>query len=105
MSGFSRLNSSICAEPALALCYIGYMNLNHQSVDISLDLQGLMCPMPLLKAKKALNGMSASQVLHVLATDPGSKRDFEVFAQQSGNSLLQSAEDNGVFSYLIRKKP
>jgi tRNA 2-thiouridine synthesizing protein A len=48
--------------------------------------------------------MSASQVLHVLATDPGSKRDFEVFAQQSGNTLLQSAEDNGVFSYLIRKK-
>jgi tRNA 2-thiouridine synthesizing protein A len=48
--------------------------------------------------------MSASQVLHVLATDPGSKRDFEVFTQQSGNTLLESAEDNGVFSYLIRKK-
>ena len=64
----------------------------------------LMCPMPLLKAKQALNGMSASQVLHVLATDPGSKRDFEVFTQQSGNTLLESAEDNGVYSYLIRKK-
>ena len=80
------------------------MNLNDPSVDIFLDLQGLMCPMPLLKAKQALNGMSASQVLHVLATDPGSKRDFEVFTQQSGNTLLESAEDNGVFSYLIRKK-
>ena len=63
-----------------------------------------MCPMPLLKAKQALNGMSASQVLQVLATDPGSKRDFEVFTEQSGNTLLESAEDNGVFSYLIRKK-
>ena len=63
-----------------------------------------MCPMPLLKAKQALNDMSAYQVLHVLATDPGSKRDFEVFTQQSGNTLLESAEDNGVFSYLIRKK-
>ena len=63
-----------------------------------------MCPMPLLKAKQALNGMMASQVLRVLATDPGSKRDFEVFTQQSGNTLLESAEDNGVFSYLIRKK-
>lgn len=63
-----------------------------------------MCPMPLLKAKQALNNMSAHQVLHVLATDPGSKRDFEVFTQQSGNTLLESAEDNGVFSYLIRKK-
>ena len=63
-----------------------------------------MCPMPLLKAKQALNDMSAHQVLQVLATDPGSKRDFEVFTQQSGNTLLESAEDNGVFSYLIRKK-
>ena len=63
-----------------------------------------MCPMPLLKAKQALNDMSAHQVLHVLATDPSSKRDFEVFTQQSGNTLLESAEDNGVFSYLIRKK-
>ena len=63
-----------------------------------------MCPMPLLKAKQALNGMNASQVLQVLATDPGSKRDFEVFTQQSGNTLLESVEDNGVFSYLIRKK-
>ena len=80
------------------------MNLNDPSVDVSLDLQGLMCPMPLLKAKQALNGMRASQVLHVLATDPGSKRDFEVFTQQSGNTLLESVEDNGVFSYLIRKK-
>ena len=80
------------------------MNLNDPSVDISLDLRGLMCPMPLLKAKQALNDMSAYQVLHVLATDPGSKRDFEVFTQQSGNTLLESAEDNGVFSYLIRKK-
>ena len=80
------------------------MNLNDPLVDVSLDLQGLMCPMPLLKAKQALNGMRASQVLRVLATDPGSKRDFEVFTQQSGNTLLESVEDNGVFSYLIRKK-
>ena len=88
----------------MALCYTDGMSLNDQSVDISIDLRGLMCPMPLLKAKKALNGMSALQVLHVLATDPGSKRDFEVFAEQSGNTLLASAEDDGVFSYLIRKK-
>ena len=88
----------------MPLCYIGHMSLNDQSIDIVLDLQGLMCPMPLLKAKKALNGMSASQVLRVLATDPGSKRDFEVFSQQSGNELLQSHEHEGIFSYLIRKK-
>ena len=80
------------------------MSVNDPLVDVALDLQGLMCPMPLLKAKQALNGMTACQVLRVLATDPGSKRDFEVFTQQSGNTLLETAEDNGVFSYLIRKK-
>ena len=80
------------------------MSINDPLVDVLLDLQGLMCPMPLLKAKQALNRMTACQVLRVLATDPGSKRDFEVFTQQSGNALLETAEDNGVFSYLIRKK-
>ena len=80
------------------------MSVNDPLVDVLLDLQGLMCPMPLLKAKQALNVMTACQVLRVLATDPGSKRDFEVFTQQSGNTLLETAEDNGVFSYLIRKK-
>ena len=80
------------------------MSVNDPLVDVLLDLQGLMCPMPLLKAKQALNRMTACQVLRVLATDPGSKRDFEVFTQQSGNALLETAEDNGVFSYLIRKK-
>ena len=63
-----------------------------------------MCPMPLLKAKKALNGMTASQTLRVLATDPGSERDFQVFAEQSGHTLLQSSAANGVYSYWIRKK-
>ena len=73
-------------------------------VDKELDVKDLTCPMPLLKAKKTLNDMEAGAVLRVLATDPGSERDFEVFARQSGNTLLESAEDNGVFSYLIRKK-
>ena len=80
------------------------MSGEQTTADIKLDLQGLMCPMPLLKAKKALNGMTPAQTLYVLATDPGSKRDFEVFSQQSGNELLQSLEHEGVFSYLIRKK-
>ena len=86
------------------LWYICAMSESQKTADVELDLQGLMCPMPLLKTKKALNGMSPAQVLHVLATDPGSQRDFEVFTQQSGNELLDTQEDNGVFSYLIRKK-
>ncbi len=69
-----------------------------------LDVTGLNCPMPLLKAKKALNEMDGLQVLRVLATDPGSVRDFDVFTRQSGNTLLESGEDDGTFYYVIQKK-
>lgn len=73
-------------------------------VDTELDVKGLNCPMPLLKAKKALNDMKAGMILRVLATDPGSERDFEVFARQSGNTLLDSANSDGVYCYYLRKK-
>ena len=73
-------------------------------VDEELDVKGLKCPMPLLKAKKMLNDMEAGAVLKVLATDPGSKRDFDVFARQSGNTLLDSTNSDGVYSYYLRKK-
>lgn len=71
---------------------------------VELDVTGLNCPMPLLKAKKALNEMQAQQQLRVVATDPGSVRDFEVFARQSGHLLLESTEANGRYSYLLKKK-
>lgn len=71
---------------------------------IELDATGLECPMPLLKAKRALNGMAAGEQLRVRATDQGSVRDFRVFAEQSGNRLLASeATDDGVYIYLIEK--
>ena len=73
-------------------------------VDKELDVKGLTCPMPLLKAKKTLNDMEAGAVLKVLATDPGSLRDFEVFARQSGNKLLDSSNIDGVYCYYLRKK-
>ncbi len=73
-------------------------------VDKVLDVKGLSCPMPLLKAKKTLNDMEAGAVLRVLATDPGSERDFEVFALQSGNTLLDSTNSDGVYCYYLRKK-
>lgn len=69
-----------------------------------LDVKGLNCPMPLLKAKKALNEMAPAACIKVLATDPGSVRDFEVFTRQSGNALLEFGESDGTFFYLIRKK-
>lgn len=68
-----------------------------------LDVKGLNCPMPLLKAKKALNEMAVDEVLRVLATDPGSVRDFEVFSRQSGHPLLESGEEEGVYFYVLRK--
>ena len=74
-----------------------------------LDVKGLNCPMPLLKAKKALNGLPPGALLRVLATDPGSERDFATFSAQSGHALLESArlesgQDADVFSYLLKKK-
>ena len=69
-----------------------------------LDVTGLNCPMPLLKAKKALNEMAPDSRLKVLATDPGSVRDFEVFAQQSGNTLVESSMDGDTYIYVLRKK-
>lgn len=68
-----------------------------------LDATGLSCPMPLLKAKQALNRLETGQYLRVLATDSGSVRDFQVFADHSGHELLEFSESGGVYSYLIRK--
>ena len=73
-------------------------------VNNQLDARGLSCPMPLLKAKQALNKMLSGEVLEVLATDAGSERDFAAFARQSGNGLLLSECEQGVFRYLIQKK-
>jgi tRNA 2-thiouridine synthesizing protein A len=72
---------------------------------VLLDVTGLNCPMPLLKAKKALNGLPPGALLRVVATDPGSVRDFEVFAKQSGNALLESTAADGRFVFLLRRKP
>ncbi len=78
------------------------------SADVQLDLRGLTCPMPLLKAKQALNKMAPGERLQVSATDPGSVRDFEVFCKQSGHHLLASHVDSTaageVFVYMLQKK-
>ena len=73
-------------------------------VDKELDVTGLHCPMPLLKAKKAINEMAGAEIIKVLATDPGSVRDFEVFAKQSGHQLLESELIDGVYYYYLQKK-
>jgi TusA-related sulfurtransferase len=73
------------------------------SADIELDLTGLMCPMPLLKAKLALNQMTPAQVLKVVATDPGSEKDFQLFAQQSNNKILEFRKEESAYFYWIEK--
>ena len=65
---------------------------------VELDATGLLCPMPLLQAKRALNAMASGEKLRVTATDQGSVRDFQVFAEQSGHTLLASDEANGIYT-------
>lgn len=73
--------------------------------DIALDLSGLNCPLPILRAKKALATMESGTVLSVLATDPGAPKDFEAFCRQTGNVLLASTvRDDGRFALTIRRK-
>ncbi len=71
--------------------------------DQELDARGLNCPLPILRAKKALNTLESGQVLKIIATDPGSVKDFEAFANQTGNELLESSEANGEFHFLMKK--
>ena len=72
--------------------------------DKELDARGLSCPLPILKTKKSLNELASGQVLKILATDPGSVKDMEAFANQTGHALISSAETDKTFTFLIRKK-
>ncbi len=71
--------------------------------DQTLDAKGLNCPLPILKAKKALKGMQAGQVLEILSTDPGSVADFAAFCNQTGNELLSSETAGDVYTFEIKK--
>ena len=71
---------------------------------VEVDARAMNCPMPLLKAKQALNKLAKGEQLKVLATDAGSQRDFQVFCQRSGHILEQSKEHQGVFTYIICKQ-
>ncbi len=74
-----------------------------QTANAQLDAKGLACPLPVVKAKLAIEPLAAGEVLEVLATDPGSVSDFTNWTKMSGHELLESKEDDGVFQYLIRK--
>jgi len=72
--------------------------------DRELDARGLNCPLPILRARKALNDMAAGQVLRILATDPGSVKDFEAFAKQTGNALVAQSAAGAELTFFLRKK-
>ena len=69
-----------------------------------LDTRGLNCPLPILKAKKALADMASGEVLKVIATDPGSMRDFQAFARQTGNELLEQTTSGADFLHYLRRR-
>jgi tRNA 2-thiouridine synthesizing protein A len=72
--------------------------------DKELDARGLNCPLPILRAKKALAEVTSGQVLKILSTDPGSVKDFAAFAKQTGNELLSTAEAGGELTFFMKKK-
>jgi tRNA 2-thiouridine synthesizing protein A len=81
------------------------MDLKDIKPDVTLDARGLSCPMPLLKTKKAMKGMKPGQIIEVLGTDPGSKKDLPDFAQKSGNEWLGVLDDGeGFYRFYLRKK-
>jgi tRNA 2-thiouridine synthesizing protein A len=74
------------------------------TIAMSLNLKGLSCPMPVIRTAKAMKGLCPGQLLEVFATDPGSVPDFKAWAQATGNPLVDSNEEGGVFHFVLKKK-
>ena len=73
-------------------------------IDQELDARGLNCPLPILKAKKALAEMAGGRLLRVVCTDAGSMRDFQAFARQTGNELVSQTAEGGEFIHVLRRR-
>ncbi|MFG6457715.1 sulfurtransferase TusA family protein [Roseateles sp. BYS96W] len=73
-------------------------------VQREIDTRGLNCPLPILKAKKALAEMLSGELLRVVATDPGSMRDFQAFARQTGNELVEQQSAGAEFTHVLRRR-
>jgi tRNA 2-thiouridine synthesizing protein A len=74
------------------------------TVDQRLDARGLSCPLPIVKTAAAMKGLAPGQTLEVLATDPGSVKDFEAWCRSTGNELVEQSSEGGVYRFLLRKK-
>lgn len=74
------------------------------NADRELDVRGLVCPLPILRTRQSLAGMTTGQILKVMTTDPASSIDFLVFCEQTGNMLLSVSEDHNEFVFFMRKR-
>ncbi|HOA93698.1 MAG TPA: sulfurtransferase TusA family protein [Quisquiliibacterium sp.] len=74
------------------------------AADREVDARGLNCPLPILRAKKALSDLTTGQVLKVVATDPGAQRDFQAFAKQTGNELIQVDASDKEWSFYLKRR-
>jgi tRNA 2-thiouridine synthesizing protein A len=74
------------------------------STDVKLDARGLNCPMPIVKTAQAIKGMASGQTLEVLATDAGSVKDFAAWSKTTGNELVESSVEGGVYRFVLRRK-
>lgn len=72
--------------------------------DRELDVKGLNCPLPILRTKKTLTAMVSGEVLHILATDPGSVKDFQAFCKQTGNELLEQTQASNEYTFFLNRK-
>lgn len=104
MHRFRKTKSLLSIKEALVLSSeeASHSGIGHDA-DTRVDARGHRCPMPLLMAKRGLNGLETGQTLCLLSTDPGSQRDFEVFAKQSGHELLEALAVDDEFHFLLRK--
>ncbi|SEG13091.1 sulfurtransferase TusA family protein [Nitrosomonas ureae] len=75
-----------------------------EKIDKKLDARGLVCPLPILRTKQSLAGMISGQTLKIVATDPGSLIDFQVFSEQTGNELLSMTQTTGEFIFILKKR-
>lgn len=99
-----RISIYYQARQHTVVAHITLSDWGKMHFDKELDARGLNCPLPILRTKKALMDLQSGQVLHILATDPGSVKDFAAFAKQTGNELLASHEVNREFEFFMRRK-
>ena len=99
VSGFAN----VLANSFLIFVTVIFILLESNQFKNKLDATGLNCPLPILRAKKAINTLDAGQTLKIISTDPGSVKDFEAFCKQTGNELLSSGEEDGKFLFMIKK--